>query len=1020
MKKICLLTVLLSSVSIFAKHLPEWQNPSAFRAGQLDPHECVVPYVDDAATLDRIRDQRYSDSPWYMSLNGDWDFRWSQDPGKRPADFYRSDYNTRDWDKIKVPGNWQTQGYGTKVYVNTTYEFDSSHYNFEKNPPYVPVDSNEVGSYRREFTVPAGWRDRRTVLCLEAAASFYYVWVNGHRLGYNQDSKTAAEWDISDYLVDGDNTLALEVYRWSAGSYLECQDMWRLSGIERDVYLYSTPRDSYIADYTVTSPLDSVDYRDGLFGLDVAVGGKKIKGDIAYTLYDRAGDKVAEGSAPASGNVRFDKIINDVHPWTAETPYLYTLELQLKDKKGHVAETVGGNVGFRTSEVRGGQYLLNGKPIMIKGVNRHSYSADGHYVDEATMLADIKMMKLNNINTVRNCHYPADRRWYHLADKYGLYIIDEANVESHGMGYGAESLANFTEWLPAHMDRTRRMYAKSKNHPSVTFYSLGNEAGNGVNFEETYKWLKSVESNRPVQYERAIDAFNTDIFAVMYPSLEYIEAYCHADSVYRPYIACEYAHAMGNSVGGLCDYWDLFYREPLAQGGCIWDWVDQSFIEHTPDGRLWYAYGGDYGSDSIPTDRSFCCNGLVNSDRTPHPHLAEVKAVYSNIKSDLVGVTPLTVDVHNRYYFTDLNRFDMRWRLVTPDGKVLAEGVRTADCPPQESVRVSLGDIAIPDGEADVYMNIDWLTREADEMIPARYAAVEEQHIIRQSDMSLGLAASKLRKDKNAYRSGDVSFEVDPESGLIVSLVSGGKELLAEPIELSLFRPLTENDASWAGKGKLWLGAGLDSISTQVVSGGIKDNVLTFVTRVSGRDGRHVGDATFRYSVSGRDSLVVACEFVPDTAVVMSLPRVGLTYRTPEALAADVRFHGRSGETYIDRKTAGRIGRHTTTPAADFHNYIVPQSSGNHTDVRSVSFNGGLLDVTSDRPFQFSAVPYSDENIQASAHIKDLVSDGMVTVHLDAAQTGVGTATCGPDVFPKYCLPVQPYKFVFVFGVRNH
>lgn len=1020
MKKQALISILLLPVTLFAQQLPEWQQPDALRLGQIDPHTCVVPYADKPGVVSQISDQRYSDSPWYLSLNGKWDFRWSADPDARPRDFFRPDYSVDGWDKIQVPGNWQTQGYGTKVYVNITYEFSSPYYNFEKNPPYVPSDSNEVGSYRREFTVPAEWRGRRTVLCLESVASFYYVWVNGHRLGYNQDSKTAAEWDITDYLVDGVNTLALEVYRWSAGSYLECQDMWRLSGIERDVYLYSTPL-TYISDYTVTSPLDP-SMTDGLLGLTVDVAGKDLKGSLDYALYDDAGHKVTGGNKPLAAELKFEAVIDSVSAWTAETPNLYTLELRLKDSKGKTDEVVGCNVGFRTSEIRDGQYLLNGKPVLIKGVNRHSFSQQGHYVDEATMLRDIELMKLNNINTVRNCHYPADRRWYHLADKYGLYIIDEANVESHGMGYGEESLANFTEWLPAHLDRTQRMYAKSKNHPSVTFYSLGNEAGNGINFEETYKWLKSVESNRPVQYERAIDAWNTDIFAVMYPSISYVESYCHADTVYRPYIACEYAHAMGNSVGGLCDYWEMFEREPLAQGGCIWDWVDQSFIEHTPDGRLWYAYGGDYGPAGIPTDKSFCCNGLVNSDRTPHPHLAEVRAVYRNIKSALRSDAPLTVDVRNWYFFTNLDKFDMRWSLVTPEGRQFASGVEHVDCAPQQTATVNLG-ATLRDGSdrpTDLYLNIDWVAREASPMIPAGYAVAQEQFVVREGDMTLDLKPSRLKAKKNIYTSGDVTFTVDQASGRITSLKSRGKELLAEPMGLSLFRPLTENDASYDAMGRVWLASGLDSISQHLVSSRLKDNVLTVDSRITGRDGRHVGDAVFRYSVKGSDSLVVACEFVPDTAVISSLPRVGLSYRTSSALASGVKFHGRSGETYVDRRTAGRLGIHTTSPAADFHNYIVPQSAGNHTDVRSISFNDGLLDVTSDRPFQFSATPYADSDIQAARHIKDLVDDGLVTVHLDAEQTGVGTATCGPDVLWKYRLHARPYNFVFVFKVDKN
>ena len=1011
LSRIVTLFLSFATLSVFADTLPDWQSITAFRLGQLDPHECVVPYQNGRGALAQIADQRYYDSPWYMDLNGTWDFKWSAGPSDRPVDFYKTDFNVSGWDKIAVPGNWQTQGYGTKVYVNIPYEFATPYYNFEKNPPYVPVDSNEVGSYRRVFSIPADWKDRRTVLCLEGVSSFFYAWVNGHFLGYNQDSKTAAEWDITDYLVEGDNVLALEVYRWSAGAYLECQDMWRLSGIERDVYLYSTPK-TYIADYTVTSPLDA-QYAAGLFGLKVKTAGQTKGGSVAYSLYDAAGSEVASGETVTAPDVVFEKEINDVNAWTAETPYLYTLEIRLKDNKGSVTETLGCNVGFRTSEIRDGQYLLNGKPVLIKGVNRHSFTQHGHYVDEATMLRDIELMKLNNINTVRNSHYPADRRWYHLADKHGLYIIDEANIESHGMGYGKESLANFTEWLPAHMDRTRRMYAKSKNHPSVTFYSLGNEAGNGVNFEETYKWMKSVEKNRPIQYERAIDAFNTDVFAVMYPPISYIENYCHSDGIYRPYIACEYAHAMGNSVGSLKDYWELFEREPKAQGGCIWDWVDQSFIEHTPDGTLWYAYGGDYGPADIPSDKSFCCNGLVNSDRTPHPHLAEVKAVYRNIKSLEVDGEPLTLDVKNYYFFTDLDRFDMNWSVVDADGNVLSRGVKNISCAPQATVRVDLSDVVVPDDLKDAYLNIDWTTREATAMIPAGYAVAEEQFVIRQTPMSVDMSAVKMKRKSNTFTAGRLEFTVDPKTAAVSSIITDGKELLSTPLTISLFRPLTENDASWGAQGEKWLEAGLDSLVQECVSSRFKNNVYTADVRLVGKNGQNVGSAQLSYSVNREGGLVVACDFVPDTAVVKTLPRVGLSYRTPSALASNVTYYGREGETYVDRNTAGRIGRHATTPERDFHHYIVPQTTGNHTDVREVVFNDGLLTVTSERPFQFGATPYSDSNVQTAAHIKDLVDDGMVTVHLDAAQTGVGTATCGPDVLSQYRLPIEPYHFVF-------
>ena len=1009
MKKVILTAVALAASASFALTARDWQEITAMRHGQLDPHVAVIPYADNGDAIRHIADQDFKASPWYLDLNGQWSFHWSQDPDSRPADFYKPGFSTASWNSITVPGNWQTQGYGTRLYVNTTYEFDSEFYNFKKNPPAVPNDSNEVGSYRREFKLPPSWRGRRTVLCLEGAASFYYVWVNGHLLGYNQDSKTPAEWDITDYVTDSDNVLAVEVYRWSAGSYLECQDMWRLSGIERDVYLYSTPL-TYIADYTVTAPLDSVNYRDGLFGLQVVTGGNRPGASVAYRLFSPDGKVALSGSSGLGPEVKFSGTISDVIAWTAETPDLYTLELQLVDPSGAPFETVGCNVGFRTSEIKDRQYYLNGKPVDIKGVNRHSFTQQGHYVDDATMLRDIQMMKQNNINTVRNSHYPSDLRWYHLADKYGLYVIDEANIESHGMGYGEESLAKDVEWLPAHMDRTRRMYAKSKNHPSVTFYSLGNEAGNGVNFEETYRWLKSVEKNRPVQYERAEENFNTDVMAPMYAHIDFIERYCKKPDAYRPLILCEYAHAMGNSVGGLADYWELFEREPLAQGGCIWDWVDQSFIEHDADGRRWYAYGGDYGREGIPSDGSFCCNGLVNSDRTPHPHLAEVKAVYRNIKSTLKSLSPLSVEVANRYYFTNLDRFDMRWAVVTPQGKVIAEGIRQVDCAPRDTVTIDLGEIKLPEGAA--YLNIDWLTREKTDLIESGFPLAEEQITLAEP------ISEPLGKPLKFKKSRGLEFAVDKHTGDLTSLKSEGRELLSEPVRLSLFRALTENDAtSWAG-GNKWLKAGLDSLTMEATSSRMEDNELVIETVVTGRTGLHVGDATLRYSVRGPKRLMIECDFRPDKENVERIPRIGLSYRTPADAASTMSYYGRSGETYADRKSSGRIGIHTSSPREDFHNYIVPQSSGNHTDVQYVTFNDGLVKIFSDRPFQFSAMPYSDEALMKAKHINELTDDGMVTVHIDALQSGVGTATCGPETLEKYRVPVKDTSFRFIFEVK--
>lgn len=1012
------LTSLLVAACALAVEMPEWQDKNAFREGQIDPHALVVPYASGRGAEQAIRDHKYTASPYYLDLNGKWDFKWTQGPANRPADFYKPGYSTAGWDKIDVPGNWETQGCGTKIYVNERYEFASPYYGFEKNPPYVPVDSNEVGNYRREFTVPAEWQGRRVVLCVEGAASFYYVWVNGHRLGYNMDSKTAAEWDVTGLLVPGANTVALEVYRWSAGSYLESQDMWRLSGIERDVYLYSTPQ-TYVSDYKVTSPLDRKGYADGEFGLEVQIAGDTEGMKLAYTLYDADFKAVDTQSVDAAEWLRMEALLKHVKPWSAEHPYLYTLVMELKDGSGSTVETLGCNVGFKTSEIKDGQFCLNGRPILVKGVNRHAFTPEhGHTVTRESMLRDIELMKLNNINTVRNCHYPMDREWYHLCDVNGLYVIDEANIESHGMGYGPASLAKDISWLPAHLDRTQRMYAKSKNSPSVTFYSLGNESGNGVNFEETYKWMKSVEDNRPVQYERAEQAYNTDVYARMYRSIEEIKDYCGQKDIYRPFILCEYAHAMGNSVGGLKDYWDVFESEPMAQGGCIWDWVDQSFAETDATGRSYLAYGGDYGPEGLPSDGSFCCNGLVNSDRTPHPHLAEVKAVYRNIKSRLDQAMPLRLTVKNWYDFTDLSDFDMCWSVVDGEGRTWSSGVQKVACDPGDTVVVDLGEVTLPAEAADVYLNIDWRAHRTNGFVPAGYTVAEEQFVLAHKPYE---AASplKLKKKGDQYVAGGVKFKVSPETGAVTYLESGGRNLLASPLVVSLFRPLTENDAHRKGQGSQWLAAGLDGLRQTATSITCSNDAVNVEALLTGKDGQQVGNAMLRYTVRPDRTLAVECRFEPDTSVVKSLPRVGLVYRTPAKDAATVEYHGRGPvETYTDRCTAGRISTWSTTPQADFHRYVVPQSTGNHTDVRYADFNDGLLTVRSAQPFQFSAVPYSDEVIQKSRHINELEDDGLVTVHLDALQTGVGTATCGPDVLPEYRIPVDTVDFTFYLTVK--
>ena len=1028
-RTLCALAIAAASISVGAEQLPEWQTINAFRDGQIASHALVVPYRTN--DVKAVESMQYDKSPYYLSLNGKWKFNWVKGVDNRPAGFEKPDYDVTSWAEINVPGNWERQGYGTTVYVNTTYEFDTPWADFKKDAPHVPSATNEVGSYRRQFTVPADWKGRRVVLAIEGAISFYYAWINGEYIGCNMDSKTAAEWDITDKLRDGENTIALEIYRWSAGAYFECQDFWRLSGVERDVYLYSTPT-TYIADFTARTPLIN-DYKDGQIDLQVAVDGlpaapakgKKAKKQadmtVDFSLYDQAGQKLMGGSTKAQANTAFNCTVSPVKPWSAESPTLYTLLIDLKDAAGQVVETVGCNVGFRTSEIKDGLYLLNGQPIKIKGVNRHAHSELGRTVPRELAEKDIQILKLNNINTVRNCHYPQDRYWYYLCDKYGIYLIDEANAESHGYGYGPESLAKRPEWVPAVIDRQWRMWEKSKNNPSVVFYSLGNECGNGVVFEEAYKFMKNIEPSRPIQYERALDDWNSDVYALMYGYHSGVKEYGDSAKAKRPYILCEYAHAMGNSVGGLQDYWDLFEARPILQGGCIWDFVDQGFEETAPNGRKYWAYGGDYGPANVPSDNSFNCNGLIQANREPHPALAEVKKVYQNIKCSLVDPATLTVSIKNWFDFTNLSDYTLNWRVTDPEGKTLKQGSTTVDCAPYQTVTLSLGSFTPTETEA--FLDLSWTPKHDAAIVKAGDEVAYDQFllpIVEAPKTEFTAAKLKLNKKTSTYTSASgTSFAVNEKTGEITSLTIGGKQQLASPIALSIYRPATENDLAWVGKNRQWVEEGIDSIyqtATKIAMD--KKGVVSVAATIYGRKGNRIADADYSYSVNADGTLAISCTFLPDTAAIHNMPRLGLTYTMPEADCKTVTYFGRSGETYVDRMQAGRVGTYTFVPEEEFHLYVKPKSAGNHTQTRYVTFPDADMRVSSDALFQFSVYPYADSALQAAQHMSDLTPGAECTVHLDAAQTGVGTATCGPDVLPKYYLPIQPTSFTFYFSKK--
>ena len=1011
MKKILSLIVLCWAINVFA--LPEWQSQYAIGEGKIEPHAYIFPYdkTDDISAC------FFQKSKYYKSLNGQWKFHWVRNPELRPKNFYRPDFYVGNWNNITVPGNWERQGYGVPIYVNQTYEFASEAFKGERNPPFVPDSTNEVGSYRRDFEIPASWQGQRVVLAFDGVTSFFYVWLNGELLGYSQDSKTTAEWDITDKVKIGKNTLAVEVYRWSAGSYLECQDFWRLSGIERDVYVYATPK-KHISDYKVTASLDKEKYKDGVFALEAMVSGSSEKSAVfRCALYDDSEQLIYENSRLIpSGDTKFgiqilSTILKNIKVWSAENPNLYTLVLRLEDKNGVLQQT-GCRIGFRTSEIKNRQFCINGVPILIKGVNAHDHTQQGRTTTKEQMLQDVILMKQNNINTIRCAHYPKQFYFYELCNQYGLYVIDEANIESHGMGYEAESLAKDSSWLSMHLNRTQRMYEQTKNMPSVVIYSLGNEAGNGINFEKTYKWLKQ-HDNRPIQYERAEEDYNTDIYCRMYRGINDVRNYVQRKDIYRPFILCEYVHAMGNSVGGLYDYWQLFESEPLAQGGCVWDWVDQAFAEVDDSGKWYWAYGGDYGKN-MPSDNSFCCNGLVNAAREAHPHLYEVKKVYQYIKTRLLNEKKMLFEVKNWHDFTDLKSFTLHWKLCDEKNNILAQGDKQIACPAHDVVRFSLPKPMFPISSKELFLNLTWTPNNPKPYEATQSVVAYDQFILTNKKWKSASSVCDWQIDENVATNGVLSVEFCKETGVLQSIVKNGKKMLVSPLKLSLYRPLTENDIKdWSGVAKTKI-CGFDNLSQKATFFKIKKNCIETSALIFSGENRQVGKMDVSYLFNSDSTISVKTVFSPDTSVKV-LSRIGLMFQMPNEFSK-ISYLGKEYETYVDRNQCGFVRLCKTTPDEMFHSYVVPQTTGNRMDVRYATFSDGKTDlsISATTPFQFSALPYSDANIDNAKHLNELLPEEMFTVHIDAKQMGVGTATCGPSVLPQYLIPLKKTTFEFI------
>ena len=989
---------------------PYWQDIQVVAVNKEKPRSSFMSYADRETALT----SRFEKSPYYSLLNGTWKFFFVDSYKDLPQNITDPSVNTSSWDDITVPGNWEVQGHGVAIYTNHGYEFKPKN----PQPPLLP-EANPVGVYRRDIEIPANWDNRDIYLHIGGAKSGLYVYLNGKEVGYSEDSKNPAEFLINKYLQPGKNVLTLKIFRWSTGSYLECQDFWRMSGIERDVFLWSQPKAS-IQDFRVVSTLDDT-YTNGIFKLAVDLKNhtQETKNlNVGYELLDAKGNLMASEAndiwvSPASPQTAsFEYDLKNVAPWSAEHPNLYKLLMTIKED-GKVIEVVPFNVGFRRFEMKqidqaaenGKPYtvlLFNGQPVKFKGVNIHEHNPEtGHYVTEELMRKDFELMKQNNINAVRLCHYPQDRKFYELCDEYGLYVYDEANIESHGMYYSLKkggTLGNNPEWLIPHMDRTMNMYERNKNYPSVTFWSLGNEAGNGYNFYQTYLYLKDKEinsMNRPVNYERALWEWNTDMYVPQYPSAEWLEEIGRKGSD-RPVAPSEYSHAMGNSSGNLWDQWKAIYKYPNLQGGFIWDWVDQGILEKDKNGREYYTYGGDYGVNA-PSDGNFLCNGIVNPDRTPHPAMAEVKYAHQNIGFEAIDLANGLFRVTNRFYFTNLKKYMVHYS-VTANNKVVRSGKASLDIEPQASKEftVPVGNLK-PQAGTEYFVNFNVTTVEKEPLIPIGHEIACDQFRlpIENPKKTFKTSGPKLTVSTNgdnlSASSSKVNFVFNRKTGIVTSYKVDGTEYFSEGfgIQPNFWRAPTDNDYGngmpkrlqvWKESSKNFnvtdatvtmdgnnaevnvnylLPAGnLYIVNYTIYPSGAVNVAARFTSTDMDAAQTEVSEATRTATFTpGRDA-------ARKEASKLNVPRIGVRFRLPASMN-QVEYFGRGpAENYLDRNAGSMIGLYKSTAEELYFPYVRPQENGHHTDTRWVSLSTGKkgLLIQADNTIGFNALRNSIED----------------------------------------------------------
>jgi len=982
----------------------EWENPQLVGEGTEKPHASFIPYLDPFSG-----EWEYPEE--FISLNGNWGFLFAKNPFEVPEDFFSENFDDSNWDEIEVPSNWEMKGYGKPIYTNVVYPF-------EPNPPFVPKDDNPTGVYRRWIEIPEDWFKREIFLHFEGVRSFFYLWVNGKKIGFSKDSCTPAEFRLTDVLRPGKNLITVEVLKWSDGSYLEDQDMWWFAGIYRDVYLYSLPK-FHIRDVFVRTDLDE-NYRDGKIFLDVEMRnlGEEEEKDLEVTLITPDGDEktlVKETVKPEDRVLSFAFDVKDPRKWSAETPHLYVLKLKLGEDEKKV------NFGFRKIEIKDGMLLFNGKPLYIKGVNRHEFDPDrGHAVTVERMIQDIKLMKQHNINTVRTSHYPNQTKWYDLCDYYGLYVIDEANIESHGIGEAPEvTLANRPEWEKAHLDRIKRMVERDKNHPSIIFWSLGNEAGDGMNFEKAALWIKERDNTRLVHYEgttRRGESYYVDVFSLMYPKIDVLLEYASRKRE-KPFIMCEYAHAMGNSVGNLKDYWDVIEKYPYLHGGCIWDWVDQGIRKKDENGKEFWAYGGDFGDE--PNDKNFCCNGVVLPDRTPEPELYEVKKFYQNIKVRQIAKD--TYEVENGYLFTDLEMFDGTWR-IRKDGEVVREERFKLSARPGEKKILK---IPLPEMEdSEYFLEICFSLSEDTLWAKKGHVVAWEQFLIKPPSFEKTVVRESVDLSEDGrhlfVRSKDTELVFSKFTGLLKRIVYRGRNILTGSIVPNFWRVPTDNDVGnkMPERLSIWKRASKERKLFKMFFWKKEENSVSVqsVYQVPGNSWVYL-----TYTIFGNGDILVDLSLIPAEGVP-EIPRIGLQFAVP----GDFRFvewYGRGPhETYWDRKESGLFARYRRTVQDMIHRYVRPQETGNRSDVRWFALSDGRVNLfVSGMPVvDFSVWPFSMEDLEKADHVNELPERDFVTVNVDYRQMGLGgDDSWGAQPHLEYRLLPEPYRFSFRMRVSE-